>query len=65
MATNQAHLEAPHDPPSTVDSHELANQPSIDQTPVALHQFPGPSVLHTTQDTGMDLDSDSDIDPVN
>ena len=64
MATNQAHVEAPHDQPSTVVSHQPADEPSTDQTPVASSQFPGLSGLHTTQDTGMDLDSDSNIDPV-
>ena len=65
MATEQTRVEAPHDRPSTVDSYQPTDQPSTDQTPVALHQFPGPSGLHTTQDTGIDLDSDSDIDLVN
>ena len=65
MATDQAHVEAPHDQPSTVVPHQPANQPSTDQTPVASHEFPGPPGLHTTQDTGMDLDSYSDIDLVN
>ena len=56
MSTDQAQ----HDRPITVSSH----QPT-DQTPGALSQFPGPSGLHSTQDIGMDLDSDSDTDLVN
>ena len=65
MATNQARVEAQHDRPTTVSSHQPTDQPSTDQTPVVLSQFPGPSGLHSTQDTGMDLDSDSDTDQVN
>ena len=46
--------------------YTLTNRPTTFHrpNPVALHKFPGPSGLHTTQDTGMDLDSDSDINPV-
>ena len=58
MATDQVCVKA-------VSSHQLTDQPSTDQTPVALSQFPGPSGLHSTQDTGMDLHSDSDTDPIN
>ena len=65
IATDQAHVEAPHDRPSTIVSHQPTKQPSTDQTYFASHQFPGPSGLHTTKDTGMDLDPDSDTDPVN
>ena len=61
-ATDQAHVKAQHDRPTTFSSHQPTDQPSTDQTPVALSQFPGPSGLHSTQDTGMDLDSDSDTD---
>ena len=65
MATDQAHVETQCDRPTTVISHQPTDQPSTDQTPVALSQFPGPSGLHTTKDTGMDLESDSDADLVN
>ena len=65
MATDQACVKAQHDRPRPLQTHQLANQLSTDQTPDALPQFPDLSGLHITQDTGMDLDSDSDIDPVN
>ena len=65
MATGQALVEAQHDRPTTVSSHRPTDQPSNNQTPFALSQFPGLSGLHSTQDTGTDLDSDSDTDPVN
>ena len=45
----------------------LTNRPTghdTDQTSPTSHQLPGPSALHTTQDSNMDLDTDSDIDPV-
>ena len=44
---------------------QLTDHLSNDQTPVALSQLPGPSGLHPTQDTIMDIDSDSDSEPVN
>ena len=67
MASDQARVEAQHDRPTTVSSHQLTDQPSTHQNPVALSQclISGPSGLHSTQDTGIDLDSDSDTDPVN
>ena len=48
LLTDQAGVEAQHDGPSAVISHQPTDQPSTDQTPVALSQFPGPSGLHST-----------------
>ena len=63
VTTDQAH-DAQHDRHRSVEFHQPANQPFTNQTPVVSHQFPGPSRLHTIQDTDMDLDSYSDVDPV-
>ena len=39
MSTDQARVQAQHDQPTTVGSHQPTDHPSTDQAPVALSQF--------------------------
>ena len=42
----------------------MLNRLSTNQAPATSHQLPGLSSAHTTQNSDMDLDTDSDAEPV-